>query len=305
MSALPHVLMLFLDGVGIGKKDSSINPFFASRFIALEEFMGGSIPNLRERYSSTAAGSMVPLSATLQMPGLPQSGTGQTALLTGKNAPKIIGKHFGPYPYSTLRPLLTEENIFKKLQLHHKRVLYANAFPQRYFDYFGQHKSRMTAIAYAWEQSGNKLNDAEVLKSGKALSADITNEHWNKLGFTPVPVITLHDAGKRLVDLTSQYDFVFYEYYMTDKTGHSQSMPDALHVLGMLDGLLEGILQSFRHESMLLLITSDHGNMEDLSTKSHTRNPVPLVAYGKEHKKITSKSKNIMHVTPAILELLK
>jgi 2,3-bisphosphoglycerate-independent phosphoglycerate mutase len=29
-----------------------------------------------------------------------------------------------------------------------------------------------------------------------------------------------------------------------------------------------------------LVVTSDHGNLEDLTTSNHTRNPVPLLAIG-------------------------
>ncbi len=49
----------------------------------------------------------------LGVEGLPQSGTGQTSIFCGVNASKIVGKHFGPYPYSTLIPIIKEKNIFK------------------------------------------------------------------------------------------------------------------------------------------------------------------------------------------------
>src|SRR5262249_4815806 len=157
--------------------------------------------HLRDRTRSSRTKSVVPVSATLNVPGLPQSGTGQTALLTGKNAARIIGKHFGPYPYSTLRPVLAGENIFRKLMGENRSVYYANAFPQRYFDYVESHKSRMTAIAYAWTATGYKLNGVEALREGEALSADITSDGWNKRGFAPVSVITPQTGGERLVSL--------------------------------------------------------------------------------------------------------
>ncbi len=31
---------------------------------------------------------------------------------------------------------------------------------------------------------------------------------------------------------------------------------------------------------MTIVITSDHGNLEDLSVRTHTRNPVPLAVSG-------------------------
>ena len=138
-----------------------------------------------------------------------------------------------------------------------------------------------------------------------AIAADITNEHWVKLGFGDVPVISPAQAGERLVSILGDYDFVLYEYFYTDHAGHSQSMENAVGVLQTLDGFLGGILSALDPNSDLLLVTSDHGNIEDLSTKTHTRNPVPLIAVGARRDFVTSRCKNLTHVTPAIVELLK
>ena len=82
-------------------------------------------------------------------------------------------------------------------------------------------------------------------------------------------------------------------------------MEEATKILRDLDGLLEGILSAFEAHSMLLTITSDHGNLEDLSTKSHTRNPVPLIAVGKGHKTMTRNAKNLTDITPAAMHLIR
>src|SRR5512140_1367044 len=101
----PRVLLFFLDGVGIGARDQGRNPFFAAHLPVFRSLTGGNIPSLRSGPLESPHGSVRPLKATLGVPGLPQSGTGQTTLLTGINASAQIGKHFGPYPYSTLRPV--------------------------------------------------------------------------------------------------------------------------------------------------------------------------------------------------------
>ncbi len=96
MSRVPRVLMLFLDGVGIGRADKKINPFFAAELTELRGLFEGELPQLSKRTIHSPSASVVPLNATLGVPGLPQSGTGQTALFTGINAAKFIGKHYGP-----------------------------------------------------------------------------------------------------------------------------------------------------------------------------------------------------------------
>jgi len=65
-----------------------------------------------------------------------------------------------------------------------------------------------------------------------------------------------------------------YEHFLTDLAGHTQDMEHAALVLENLEALLDGLLSHldlFRH---LVVLASDHGNIEDLSTKQHTLNCV-------------------------------
>lgn len=120
--------MLFLDGVGIGRRDPDTNPFFAADFPALRTLSGGEVPSLESLASDGFGSRCMPIDATLGVEGLPQSGTGQTTLFTGINGARLIGKHFGPHPYSTLKPLIREKNIFRQLHEHGKTTCFANAF---------------------------------------------------------------------------------------------------------------------------------------------------------------------------------
>lgn len=296
-----RILFIFFDGVGIGKKDSTINPFFSASLPTINKLLDNKIPHLKSRTVVHEYSLMRSLDANLGVAGLPQSGTGQTALLCGFNAPKFIGKHFGPYLYSELRPKILEKNIFKILSRNGTTVFYANAYPPRYFEYIETHKTRRTATTLAWTLSGFELNDHKILKKGEALAADITNERWNAMGFPHMPEISIKDAGIRLVEFLEKYNFVFYEYFFTDHAGHSQSMEKAKEELEKIDTLLSGIMEVFDHKSMTLILTSDHGNIEDLSTKAHTRNPVPFFVIGKEKNYFSNpKIKNITQIVPAI-----
>lgn len=127
-------LIIFLDGVGIGKNDPSINPFFARKFRFFEEYFGKT-PHFEEPKLKEGNAHLFPVDANMGVEGLPQSGTGQTSIFAGFNAPKYIGKHFGPYPYSTLLPLLKRENIFNAFLYRKLKVSFANAYPKLFFDY--------------------------------------------------------------------------------------------------------------------------------------------------------------------------
>jgi hypothetical protein len=306
-----RLLMIFLDGVGIGRRDPTVNPFFAAKLPALRSILAGELPSLGRSRIRASQSTLLPLNATLGVSGLPQSGTGQTALFTGENGARIIGKHFGPYPYSTLRPLIVERNIFRRLLHQGKQPIFANAYPRRFFEYVERHPTRLTVTTYSCLQSGVRLLGGDDLAAGRGISADITGVGWLTLGYPTMPVIAPEAAGRRLVRLLDNYDFVLFEYWRTDKAGHSRQMAEAVHVLDQLDGLLEGVLEAIDPRRQLLFITSDHGNVEDLATRSHTRHPVPGVMYGHRQGELADRLQGIRargpclcDVTPALLSML-
>ncbi|MGC8856443.1 MAG: alkaline phosphatase family protein, partial [Anaerolineae bacterium] len=105
---------------------------------------------------------------------------------------------------------------------------------------------------------------------GRALSADFTAQGWrNMLGFADAPLFSPQQAGAQLANLARQYDFSLFEYWASDYAGHKQDMAWALDQLQTFDGVLAGLLQQWDDDG-LILITSDHGNLEDLSTRRHT-----------------------------------
>ncbi len=306
---MSRVLMLFLDGVGIGKEES--NPLFSGTFPAVKRLCGGQIPSDRHLRSSTTEASYIPLDANLGVEGLPQSGTGQTALFTGINGAAHIGKHFGPHPYSSLKPILREHNIFQQLLDRGKSVCFANAFPQRFFDYVGAGRSKLTVTTFSCLASGIPLMKNHDLEQGRGVSADITGAAWGSLGYPNIPAISPRTAGERLATLSRTHDFVLFEYWETDHAGHAQDMHRSVEVLEKFDSMLDGILTSLDPSETLLVITSDHGNIEDLSSRTHTRNPVPLILYGHRHREIAvqisgadSKGGDLTHVTPHLVSFL-
>ncbi len=302
-----RVLMLFLDGVGIGKADPATNPFLIARIPALRSLFSGEVATLRNPFLQSPNASLIALDANLGVEGLPQSGTGQTALLTGLNASKLIEKHFGPYPYSTLRPVIREKNIFRQLKDSGKSVYFANAYPQKFFDYFKDRQTRLTVTTLSCSYCEMPLHQVGDIETEKAISADITNAGWPKMGYAHIQPIEPFEAGQRLVRIADQHDFVLFEYWRTDKAGHSEKMPDAVESIELFDGMLDGILRSMDFTQTLLLITSDHGNVEDMSTKVHTRNPVPVILVGRHHAEVAHallQKPDLTSVTPTLVRFI-
>ncbi len=302
------MLFLFLDGVGLGSADPGRNPLTAARLPVLRSLLGG-IPSLAESSLETAQGIAIPLDATLGMPGLPQSGTGQAALMAGFNAPKAAGHHFGPFPPNSIRERIAKRNIFRRVLDAGLSPCFANAFPQRFFDYVAAHRFRLSMTTLSCSLAGLPLRQLADLQSGNAISAELTNEGWRAMGYDELPVLTPQESGRILAGLTARHDFTLFEYWKTDFAGHAQDWKEAVDVLERFDQLLEGLIDSIDRSKTLVVLSSDHGNIEDLAVKTHTRNPVPLVAIGHGHRAFISflpkhRRPTLAHVTPAIMHML-
>jgi 2,3-bisphosphoglycerate-independent phosphoglycerate mutase len=300
-----RVVLLFLDGVGIGRKDPETNPFFRARLPALSLLCGGVVPHKPLTPLSTKKAEILSVNATLGMPGLPQSGTGQTAIFTGINGAKMFGRHFGPHPPSILRPIIAEKNIFRRLQAMGKSMAFANAFPQRFFEFTESATRRLTVTTLACRLSGVPLRTIEELRRGEAISPDFIRARWSELGHPEVDPITASEAGKHLAQISVQYDFTLFEYWLTDHAGHSQKMAFAVDVLERFDEFLSGFLRSVDLDSTTVMIISDHGNIEDLSTRSHTRNRVLCIIAGEHRGRLVRPLRNLTDVTPTILRLFQ
>ncbi len=301
-----RVLLILLDGVGIGTKDPRRNPLFAARPPFLHDLLDGQLPSLRNRYVAASEAECIPLDANLGVPGLPQSGTGQSALYTGKNTARIIGQHFGPYLYSTLKPVVEVHNIFHRLRngAAPARATLANAFPQRFFDYLAGPRRRMVAGMYAAMAADLRFRDIDDLKRGEAVSTDITAERWARIGHPDAPVVTPHEAGRALSRVAAAHDFTLFEYFMTDKAGHDMDPAFAARTLLDVDALLHGLHEAAPLDELLVLVTSDHGNIEEIGIKTHTRNPVPLILFGRREGFDTRSLISISDIVPAVCSFL-
>jgi hypothetical protein len=294
--------MIFIDGVGFGKPDREINPFFKYGFRAFSETFG-EIPTLQKQRLKTEDGIyLFPADACLGVEGFPQSGTGQTSIFCGFNAPKFLGRHFGPYPYSTLIPRIRQENIFKEFLDKKLEVGFVNAYPKIFFDYLASGKQRLSATTLCCRLSGIRLNDFEDLRQGRALSAEIDNSRWvHKLGYE-LPVIEAETAAERLLEMAKKNSFTLYEYFLTDHLGHGRNADTFEDTMHTLDRFLLYILKSLSPE-MTLVICSDHGNLEDISVKTHTLNPALTITAGKFALELSEKIRDLTDIKPAIMGL--
>ncbi len=297
-----HVLMLFFDGWGLGSDDPAINPLLNASMPTLRDLFGTVPTSNNGHYSSTHA-ILVPTDATLGIPGLPQSGTGQTSLFTGINAPRAIGEHSGPYPNDALRQILSNGNIFTQLLAAKRSVTFANAYPPFFFNRLARGKARRSATSFAVGAAGVRYRDIADLRAGSAVSVFVTNDRWHTFDPT-VPLITARDAGRNLARLAREHDFTLFEYFLTDAVGHKAEPDMTARVLAEVDDLLHGVLDETNLTDTLILTTSDHGNLEDVTAKGHTRNPVPTMLIGAGHERLATRIRSLTDIAPAIVDSL-
>lgn len=293
------VIFIFIDGIGVGS-NSHKNPLANSSLKSFSFFTGSN--GVHKECEPVYEEKILykPVDANLDVKGLPQSGTGQVALFSGQNASKIIGRHFGPFPHSQTKQLLEKESLFHKVIELGKKPVFMNAYPDIFFER-AEKRDRWSATTLMAKSAGIKLNRVDDLLNGNAVTAEIRQNVWRESLGIDVPVITEKEAAERIVRAAGKNDLVLYEYYLTDKAGHSMESKFAKQVLQVLDHFLINIIREM-DENDTLVICTDHGNIEDLSIKTHTRNPVPLFVKGSTAS--FREAKSITDVTPGILDLL-
>lgn len=272
-----RILLVFLDGVGIGPADEDVNPFLRAELPTMRRLFGG-IPTLDAPDPRGPRARAFPIDANLGTPGLPQSGTGQVALLTGQNAAALFGRHFGPWPPVSLRPLLERENLLVRARDRGHKVAFANAYPR---GWPGRLPTRRHAAPPLAALGAGVLDrHVEALARGDAVASEILNDGWIRYTGRPdLPVIGADEAGANLASVAGQADLTLFAHYDTDHAGHRGGMTGAVAALERVDRFLGGLLRSAPRD-LVVVGTSDHGNVEDVRT-GHTRNPaLGFVAWG-------------------------
>ncbi len=301
MSSAP-VLLVFLDGVGIGPADPESNPFLRAELPVLTGLLGGHTPTLEEPSVGGGNAVTVPLDATLGVAGIPQSGTGQAALLTGENAARIHGSHFGPWTPVGLRPLVEERNLLVRAARAGRSVAFANAYPKGWPGPGGGR--RVSAPPLAAKAAGVLDRHEEALGEGRAVASEIVNDGWRThLGHDWLPVITEREAGANLARVASGVELTLYAYYATDTAGHRGGMEGAVRVLERVDRFIGGLVDAL-DPGISMVVVSDHGNLEDV-TSQHTLNPALGMVTGPAASALPRTMRSLTDVVPAVLGWLE
>jgi hypothetical protein len=180
------------------------------------------------------------------------------------------------------------------------RVTCANAFTESTL-----RRQRFPSVTtVALRSAGIPLRDLTDLTRGEALYHDFTNDLLRAQGHA-VPLLSSDEAARRLAAITEAHDLTYYEYIQTDLAGHAQNMDRAVNLLEGLDAFVSTVVASLDLSRHLCVLVSDHGNIEDLSSPSHTWNRVPTMAWGRGKAIFARQIQALTDIAPALLAALQ
>ena len=280
------ILFLFIDGVGL-RAPAEDNPIRIDVCPVLCHLI---------------ANHSVAIDACLEIPGLPQSATGQASMFTGVNAAQYMGRHCEGFAGPSLRTLIQQKNLFMELSRKGLRCRFADAYLiNNVTDLLSRRfKSVTTVMALTQPETIATQDD---LWTNQAVFHDITRRLLQEKGHT-IPTVLPQAAAEHLIQIACTYDFTLFEFFQTDLAGHTCNYAQACETLKTLDAFLDSVTKLCKQTGLLLIITSDHGNIEDMSTRGHTRNPVPLIAIGPDADKIKMHATCLTEITPRITRLM-
>jgi 2,3-bisphosphoglycerate-independent phosphoglycerate mutase len=298
------VLFVFVDGVGAGLADPDLNPLARGEFL-LSRFADGTGAPL------PGGGRAVLVDARLGVAGRPQSATGQTTILTGENAAALLGKHLLGFPNPPLRALLKRRSLYRRLAEAGRSFAFANAYPVAYLRALGfeaagepeftlRRRARPSATTVAYAAGGGAFRTFADARAGAGLTHDLTARRAKDLGLD-LPARTPEEAADILWRLAAGRDLASFEFFETDEAGHARSMEKGLDALHRLDGFLRALVARLGPDDALV-VASDHGNLEDLTTRNHTLAPVPVLGFGRAAARVGA-VRDLTGLAPLLLDL--
>jgi hypothetical protein len=295
------VLLVFVDGIGFGTRGPQ-NPFDGTPLEVLGPLGGG-----REERRSDV--EMVAVDATLGHPGLPQSATGQATIFTGTDAIALSAGHVSGYPTAKLRALIQREGFLGRARASGLRAAFLNAYDER--------RARHVAAVLAGAEkpsrrhppssssvcalaNGGALSTFDDVHRGRSATFDLTGELLRAAGID-APAVSIKQAARHVAAGAAENDVALFEMFLTDSAGHSQDTEWARDEAVRTDRFLAELFAAIDPREQLVVVTSDHGNLEDLSVRTHTRAPVPLVAYGAGARDFTAGARSLLDIAPRLL----
>lgn len=121
------------------------------------------------------------------------------------------------------------------------------------------------------------------------------------------PEMSAEEVTEKIKYLIDDYDFVIVNYANGDMVGHTGNYNAAVKAVEELDRCVRNLYELSFQKDILLIITADHGNCEEMIDKEgnphtyHTTNEVPFIVCDKKYQ---VKDGELKDIAPSILNIL-
>jgi 2,3-bisphosphoglycerate-independent phosphoglycerate mutase len=133
------------------------------------------------------------------------------------------------------------------------------------------------------------------------------------VSFDTVPELSLPTVAKEVIKgIERGYDLIITNFANGDVVGHTANSEAKVRCAEVVDQHLGLVIESAKKNNYVVIVTADHGNIEELFTKdgkphvAHTTNLVPFIVIDPlVETPIKSSDGSLMDIAPTILQILK
>lgn len=124
------------------------------------------------------------------------------------------------------------------------------------------------------------------------------------------PEMSAYEVTRKTIETISEkdYDFIILNYANCDMVGHTGDISAAIKAVEAVDDNLANLIPALRNKDYQILITADHGNVEQMLVNgkphtAHTLNKVPFIMISNRNFKLKDTGK-LGDIAPTVLKLM-
>jgi len=124
------------------------------------------------------------------------------------------------------------------------------------------------------------------------------------------PETSSYEITEKVISEIGKYDFIVLNFASTDLCGHTGDFDATVKSIEVVDECVGKVLKKAKELGFVCVITSDHGNCEEMIDESgnekpsHSTNPVDLIVYNYKDSNLKLKKGRLADVAPTVLEII-
>lgn len=193
---------------------------------------------------------------------------------------------FGQSYVEDLLPCVSRERLEEGLHFQGELVRLTGKKKHGFPELFTLAEINQNIFIHAARQAGLRLRSYDDVRAGEALTSTMTHELEARFdlrffGEAPLPVYTPEQAAAIIGKLAERHSFVFYKYQMPDLISHTGRVDLARETVAVIERFIGALLQTIDAEQTFVVVTSDHGHLEQVGfSKGHPKTKVPTWYFG-------------------------